>query len=97
VAELLDTQVDVSVFMPGAISTGISGNSGVTMTADPSSGRILQTAPDKAARIIIAGIEANRLHIFVGKDARIMDVAIKLAPKQATNLVQRQMKGLLGQ
>lgn len=96
-AELLDTQVHVSVIMPGAVATDITENSGVTMTADPSSSRIPQTAPDKAARIIIDGIEANRLHIFVGKDARIMDVAIKLAPKQATKLVQRQMKGLLAQ
>ena len=96
-AELLDTQVHVSVIMPGAVATDITGNSGVTMTADPSSSRIPQTAPDKAARIVIDGIEANRLHIFVGKDARIMDVAIKLAPKQATKLVQRQMKGLLAQ
>ena len=96
-AELLDTQVHVSVIMPGAVATDITENSGVTMTAAPSSSRIPQTAPDKAARIIIDGIEANRLHIFVGKDARIMDVAIKLAPKQATKLVQRQMKGLLAQ
>ncbi|MDQ1246732.1 MAG: hypothetical protein QG597_1100 [Actinomycetota bacterium] len=96
-AELLDTKVHVSVIMPGAVATGITENSGVTMTTDPASSRIPQTAPDKAARIIIDGIEANRLHIFVGKDARIMDVAIKLAPKQATKLVQRQMKGLLAQ
>lgn len=96
-AELLGTDVDVSVVMPGAVSTHISENSGVTMTADPSASRIPQTPADKAARIIVDGIEANRLHIFVGLDARMMDVAIKLAPKQATKLVQRQMKGLMAQ
>lgn len=96
-AELLGTRVNVSVIMPGAVSTAITENSGVTMTADPSSSRIPQTPPDKAARIIVDGIESNRLHIFVGMDSRLMDVAIKLAPKQATKLVQRQMKGMLEQ
>jgi len=96
-AELLDTKVQVSVVMPGAVATGITENSGVTMTADPSSSRIPQTAPDKAARIIVKGLAANRLHIFVGTDARIMDLATKLAPQQATKLVQRQMKGLLAE
>ena len=96
-AELLETPVHVSVVMPGAINTSITENSGVTMTADPSSGRIPQTPADKAARIIVSGIEKDRLHILVGKDAHVMDVAIKLAPKQATKLVQKQMKGLLDQ
>jgi short-subunit dehydrogenase len=83
--------------MPGAVNTAITANSGVTMKADPNARQIPQTPADKAARIIVSGIEKDRLHILVGKDAHVMDVAIKLAPKQATKLVQKQMKGLLGE
>lgn len=96
-AELLETDVRVSVVMPGAVNTSISANSGVTMKADPDARQIPQTPADKAARIILSGIEKDRLHILVGKDAHVMDVAIKLAPKQATKLVRKQMKGLLGE
>jgi len=96
-AELLDTPVEVSVVMPGAVSTDIAENSGVAVVADASSSKIPQTPPEKAARIILDGIARNRLHIFVGPDAHLMDVAIKIAPKLATGLIQRQMKGLLEQ
>jgi len=94
-AELLESPVNVSVVMPGAVATEITEHSGVELDADPGSSRIPQTSPEKAARIIIDGIERNRLHIFVGMDARLMDVAIKIAPTQATKFVRNRMAGLL--
>jgi len=93
--ELLDTAVRVSLVMPGAVTTDITARSGVDMAGSSEDSKIPQTAADKAAQIIIHGIERDRLHILVGKDARVMDIAIKLAPKQAMKFVQRQMKGLL--
>jgi len=96
-AELRETKVDVSVIMPGAIATDITKNSGVAMPdvpgAEDAAGRALPAAD--AARIILDGIEANRLHILVGSDARMMFLASRVAPQWATNLIQRQMKGLL--
>ncbi len=94
-AELLDTSVHVSVVMPGAVSTSIADNSGVEVAGDPASSKIPQTSPEKAARIILDGVEKDRLHILVGKDAHVMSAAIKVAPKQATKFVRKQMKSLL--
>jgi hypothetical protein len=37
------------------------------------------TQPDKAARIMVAGIEEDKLHTYVGPDARLMSIAIKVA------------------
>ncbi len=89
-AELLDTDVNVSVIMPGAVSTAITTNSGV---AEPEvgEGSVRMTAPSDAARIIVEGLEKDRLHIYVGADARVMSLAIKLVPRAAIGFVQRQM------
>ena len=97
-AELLDTGVGVSVVMPGAIATDITANSGVEVPGagdvDASSARTT-SAPD-AARIILDGITAGDLHIHVGTDAKLMQLAVKVAPKPAIHLITRQMRRLLG-
>ena len=94
-AELIDTRVGVSVIMPGAVQTQITQNSGVDMpTADEPAGMPMTSAQD-AARIMIEGIEKDRLYIFVGKDARLMNLAIRIAPKQAIGFIQKKMQGLL--
>lgn len=89
-AELLDTDVTVSVIMPGAVATAITENSGVG-TPGGDEGSVPMTPPDKAARIMVDGIEKDRLHIYVGLDARLMSIAIKVAPRPAIRFVQRQM------
>ena len=95
-AELLETDVGVSVIMPGAVGTNITAHSGVDIPIDEAeaSERKVTSAED-AGRIILDGIEANDLHIFVGRDARMMNIANRVAPKQATHLIYRQMKDLL--
>ncbi len=90
-AELIDTSVRVSVIMPGAVSTAISEHSGIEMPTTDSAG-LPMTSPADAARIMLDGIERNRLYIYVGKDARLMNLAIRVAPRQAILLVQKQMK-----
>jgi NAD(P)-dependent dehydrogenase (short-subunit alcohol dehydrogenase family) len=99
-AELLETNVGVSVIMPGAVATNIAGNSGVAApggtdaaAAQAAAARTLPAA--EAARIMVDGIEQDRLHVYVGRDSRVMGAAVRLAPKQATHLIQRQMKRLL--
>ncbi len=97
-AELRDTNVRVSVVFPGAINTNITANSGVHMDMpkdmDPNDYKTL--AADKAAQIIIEGIERNQLHIFVGSDSKFMNFLYRLAPTFATNFIAKKMKGLLG-
>jgi NAD(P)-dependent dehydrogenase (short-subunit alcohol dehydrogenase family) len=89
-AELLDTRVRVSVIMPGAVDTAITANSGVDGPA-MEEGSTRMTPADRAARIMLDGIERDRLHIYVGPDARLMSLAIKLAPRRAIRFVKDQM------
>lgn len=95
-AELLDTTVHVSVIMPGAVNTGITENSGVAAPATPGdASRMPMTTAPRAAAIMLDGIERNRLHIYVGKDARLMNLAIRIAPKRAIGFIQKQMKDMI--
>lgn len=96
-AELMDTNVGVSAIMPGAVSTDITNNSGVEMPSSETAqeSRLPTTSPEDAAKIIIDGIEKDRLHIYVGKDSRVLNLMSRAAPKQSTHLIQRQMKSLL--
>jgi short-subunit dehydrogenase len=97
-AELLETNIGVSVVMPGAVRTEITAHSGVAIptsaSADDGAGSRV-TEPDEAARIIVDGIESNRFHIFVGRDARLMNLLNRLAPRLSTRFIQRQMQQLL--
>lgn len=98
-AELLDTPVGVSVVMPGAVATDISANSGVDAPAASQSGkrsRMPMTSAQDAARITVDGIEADDLYIHVGRDSRLMGLAVRLAPRRAIHLIRRQMKALIG-
>lgn len=95
-AELLETTVGVSVIMPGAVATDISVNSGVVIEAGSAEGSSRRmTSAEDAARIILDGIEDDKLYIHVGRDSLMMSILKRVAPKRATHLIQRQMKDLL--
>jgi hypothetical protein len=83
--------------MPGGVETDIAGNSGVTMAAAESSeaGNYKMTSAPDAARIMIDGIQSDRLLIFVGRDSRMMSAATRVAPRRAVHLIQKQMKKLM--
>lgn len=95
-AELLDTPVRVTVVFPGAVDTGITANSGVEQPTSDSDGSVPMTSADKAARTILKGVEKDRLHVYVGLDAKLMNLAIKVAPRPAIRFVQKQMSKHLG-
>lgn len=96
-SELLDTNVGVSVVMPGAIETEITKNSGVDVSGvDPEQARKFPTtSATDAAKIIVDGIAEGKLHIYVGRDSKMMGLFNRMAPKRSTHLIQRQMKSLL--
>ncbi len=96
-AELLYTQVRVTVVLPGAVATNIAANSGVAIAvAAETSPRAARTYPaDKAARDIVDGMEQDRFRVLVGSDARLMDRLYRLSPRRATRFVAGQMKDLL--
>ncbi len=54
--------------------------------------RALRLSPDRAAEIILRGVEANRPRILVGGDARVADVAVRLLPRVYPWLVGRAMR-----
>ena len=97
-AELLDTRVGVSVVMPGAVGTDITTNSGVEVPAQATgsdAATMKVTSASDAARIILDGIEAGKLHIYVGSDSRMMSLANRIAPRRSTHMIQKKMKALL--
>lgn len=100
-AELLNTSVHVSVVFPGATNTDITKNSDVGNKApsatedDAKKMNIKMLSPDKAAKIIIDGVEKNKPQIFTGNDSRLMNTLYRFNPVYATKLIAKQMKSLL--
>jgi NAD(P)-dependent dehydrogenase (short-subunit alcohol dehydrogenase family) len=96
--ELRETKVKVSVVFPGAVNTNIMANSGLEVKgrqASSKTGDSRALTADKAAEIMIDGIEKNRKRIFVGKDSRMMDYMYRSNPDWAMRFIARKMKGHL--
>lgn len=99
-AELLDTNVEVSVVFPGAIGTNIAANSGIDQRAMMENNSKKQRSikpldPKDAAEIIIDGMEKDKYSIFVGNDSKMMDLFYRISSKRATRFITRQMQSLL--
>ncbi len=98
-AELLDTNVHVTTIFPGATKTDIGKNSGVKTPggADPEEAakKFPMLTPEKAAKIMIDGIEKNKAQIFTGKDSKMMSKLYRLNPVFATKFIAKQMGSLL--
>jgi len=94
-AELIDTNVGVSVIFPGATATNITKNSGVE-APKVEGGKEYKTLPaSEAARLIVEGIENNKPQIFLGSDCKTMSYLYRLSPLYAIKLIAKQMKALL--
>jgi len=95
-AELAGTNVGVTVVLPGVVATNILANSGLDAKAMAGVGDTSKmTQPGDAAREILDGVEHDAFRVLVGRDARALDVAVRLNPKRATKFIARQMAGLL--
>jgi len=95
-SELRDTKVRVTVVFPGAIATNIRENSGISApTTVEKSGNMKPLSASRAAEIIVQGIERDAYHVFVGKDALIMDKLQRLSPTYAARLIANKMRSLL--
>ncbi|HLO36059.1 MAG TPA: SDR family oxidoreductase [Candidatus Deferrimicrobium sp.] len=97
-SECAGTNLHVTVVFPGAVATNITTNSGVDI---PISGEAAETAArrtlpaDKAARIILDGMERNAFRVMVGSDAKLMDRLYRLDPRRAAGFIAGRMKNLL--
>lgn len=94
-AELLGTNVGVSVVFPGATKTNIAQNSGVVMEIGDAESSFPMTSAETAANEIIAAIEKNKFQVYIGRDAKMMNLFYKLSPRMAVGFIQKQMKSLL--
>lgn len=98
-AELLDTPVRVTLVYPGATSTKITENSGVKMpnvsSADTAKMSARMLSADKAAALILNGVEKNKPQIFTGSDSKLMNALYRINPVFATKFIAKQMKSLL--
>ncbi len=92
--ELAGTKVAVTTVFPGNISSNISANSGVTMI-DAGGRRVSSTTPERAAREILAGVVRGRFRVVIGRDARMLDLLVRMAPGATTRLIGRQMASVL--
>lgn len=94
-AELKGTNVSVTIIFPGAIATEIASNSGVQMKAASGAQARQLTQADEAARQILDAMERDAFRATVGKDARVLDWLVRLAPKRATAFIASKMQDLL--
>jgi short-subunit dehydrogenase len=76
-AELLGTQVSVSLILPGAMSTQIAQNSGVRIPSLSQPKSIPSTSPEKAAKIVLDGIKNRQFYIFIGNDSKMMNFMMR--------------------
>lgn len=100
-AELLTTNVKVSVVFPGATNTQITQNSnvsgpgGAASAADADKMGVKMLSASDAAAQIIAGVEKNKVQIYTGSDSKLMNRLYRLNPVSATKLIAKQMQALL--
>lgn len=93
-SELKGTNVQVTVIHPGAVNTNIMKNSDLKSQGSEasSSGAQKILSAEKAAAIMIDGIERNKFRVLVGKDATILDILYRFNPKMAVDLIVKKMK-----
>lgn len=98
-SELTETNVRVTVVFPGTIDTNISQNSDVVMEGidDEAAAGFSPAKPEEAAAEIIKGMKRNKFQVYIGKDARMMNILYWISPRRATRFMFNQMKRLLPQ
>ncbi len=100
-AELLPTNVNVTLVFPGAIETDIAKNSlgdnGMPkdLTSDEQP-QMKMLKASEAAGIIIKGMEKNKFQVFAGKDSKLMNFIYKVNPKSAPKMMYKALKDRLG-
>jgi len=103
--ELQGTGVGLSLVIPGAVKTDIARNARFSAGIGPITNRraaiklmdrVSLTSPERAARIIVRGIEKNRRRVLIGPDAYLLDLLQRLFPsgyQTLTSFVLRTHRG----
>ena len=97
--DLSDGCVSATCVHPGGIKTNIAlaarhaTNDGkilgknAELTRQAFNDNMLRTSPDKAAEVILRGVERNRRRVIIGMDARLMDWLQRLLPAAYQRLI----------
>lgn len=87
--EIEGAPVSSTTVHPGGIKTNIVRNSRLDASAAGVAGsdkdqlvvdfdKVARTTPEKAAKVILAAVEADRRRVLIGPDARLFDLAARL-------------------
>ncbi|MCP4441656.1 MAG: SDR family oxidoreductase [Aureispira sp.] len=91
--QINNTGVTVSCVHPGGFSTNIAKSArGNTAELMEQAGKELKGSPNKAARLIIKGIQKKKSRILVGADARGIHTANQVARPLLQRLIKRYVK-----
>lgn len=97
-AEMRGTSVAVTVVFPGGVATGIADNSGAArdgMGDDIAKAAARLTTPQAAAEQIVDAVRSGAYRVVIGKDAKGLDVMMRLNPRRATDLIAKKMASLI--
>jgi short-subunit dehydrogenase len=95
-AELQGTGVQVSVVFPGGVGTNITANSGVEIPTGALGGKQPKTtSPQDAGRAIVDAIDTGRFRVLIGRDAQMLDLMGRVAPRRAIGMIAKKMESLL--
>lgn len=93
----------VSCVHPGGIKTNIATRARMEGASSEQQeknrvafNKTLVTSPEKAAAVILRGVERNKARILIGADARIADVILRLAPTKGPALLERAVRRISG-
>ncbi|MEZ0611223.1 SDR family NAD(P)-dependent oxidoreductase [Fibrella sp. WM1] len=105
--ELLDTGIGVTCVHPGGIKTNIAasarlGQSGFVTEAMHKQGTAsfadaAKTTPQRAATIIMEGIERRKARILIGVDAQQIEWVTRLFPTRYVSILKSRVQKVLGQ
>ena len=95
--ELAGSGIDVSCVHPGGILTEIARNSRLgqdTPAEWKAQGakffdKVAKTSPDTAADVIIDGINSGEVRILIGKDAKAMNLIVRLFPRKYLRVLEK--------
>ncbi|SNS68811.1 Short-chain dehydrogenase [Anaerovirgula multivorans] len=92
-SELLNTNVHVTVVIPGGIATDIKKNSYGSSKSAPEEQKNsnMLLSPAKAASLILKGMETDKYKMIIGKDANLMNLLYSFSPKAAISLMNKVM------
>lgn len=97
-SELLSTNIRVITAYPGAINTNIATNSGIVVSESSAANSAIKTTDaNLAAQLMIDALERGRERVFIGSDARMLNLLARVNPKFAAWLIYRNMRSLLGE